>query len=84
MEEIISRHAKKAKKKIEGEKKFKYRRNTDDTRCVSSIHSNVSRALASVDAHKTKEVGGTRPAESSTTKVNSFRTAVDTSPKHQL
>ena len=44
-EEIISRHAKDAKREIQGEEKIKHRRINDNTSCVSSIHSTVSRAL---------------------------------------
>ena len=44
-EELISRHAKDAKRKTEGGKKINYRRTTDYMNCVSSINSNVSRAL---------------------------------------
>ena len=43
--EIIKRQAKDKKRKIEGDMKTKHRRVNDDTSCVSSIRSNVSRAL---------------------------------------
>ena len=42
-EELIIKHARDAKKKIEGEKK--HRCITDDTSCISSNHSNVSRVI---------------------------------------
>ena len=44
-EELISHHAKDARRKIEGNKKIQHKRITDDMRCVSSIQSNVSREL---------------------------------------
>ena len=44
-EELIDRYAKNAKQKIEGDKKIKHKRINDDTSFVSSIHSNVLRAL---------------------------------------
>ena len=44
-EELISRHAKDGKRKIEGDKKIEAQRIIDDMSCVSSIYSNVSRAL---------------------------------------
>ena len=44
-EELINQHAKEAKKKIEGNKRMKHRKIADDASAVSSIHSNVTRAL---------------------------------------
>ena len=44
-EDFISHHAKKTRKKLEGGKRMKHRKLTDDISAVSSIHSNVTRAL---------------------------------------
>ena len=44
-ESLISQHGKDERRKIESDKKIKLKRFTDDLSCVSSIHSNVSRAL---------------------------------------
>ena len=44
-EQLINRHAKNAKQKIEGDKKIKHKRINDDTSFVSSILSKVLRAL---------------------------------------
>ena len=44
-EEIIHHHAKELRKKLEGGKKMKHRKVADDVSTVSSIHSNVTRAL---------------------------------------
>ena len=44
-EELISHHAKELRKKLEGGKRMKHRKVADDVSTVSSIHSNVTRAL---------------------------------------
>ena len=44
-EDLISHHAKESRKKLEGGKRMKHRKLADDTSAVSSIHSNVTRAL---------------------------------------
>ena len=44
-EDLISHHAKKTMKKLEGGKRMKHRKIADDVSAVSSIHSNVTRAL---------------------------------------
>ena len=44
-EELINQHAKEARKKLEGNKRMKHRKIADDASAVSSIHSNVTRAL---------------------------------------
>ena len=44
-EDLINQHAKEARRKLEGNKKIKHKRIADDMSAVSSIHSNVSRAL---------------------------------------
>ena len=43
--ELINHHAKEARRKIEGGKRMKNRKVADDVSTVSSIHSNVTRAL---------------------------------------
>ena len=45
IEDLIQKHARDARRKIEGGKKIKHRRFTDDSICVSAVHSNVLRAL---------------------------------------
>ena len=44
-EELISHHAKESRKKLGGGKRLKHRKVADDVSTVSSIHSNVTRAL---------------------------------------
>ena len=44
-EDLISHHAKETRKKLEGGKRMKHRKIADDISAVSSIHSNVTRAL---------------------------------------
>ena len=44
-EDLINQHAKEARKKLEGNKRMKHRKIADDASAVSSIHSNVTRAL---------------------------------------
>ena len=44
-EDLVSHHAKEIKKKLEGSKRMKHRKIADDISAVSSIHSNVTRAL---------------------------------------
>ena len=44
-EDLISHHAKESRKKLEGGKRMKHRKLADDVSTVSSIHSNVTRAL---------------------------------------
>ena len=44
-EDLISRHAKETRKKLEGGKQLKLRKTADDISAVSSLHSNVTRAL---------------------------------------
>ena len=55
-EEFINRHAKDAKRKTKGDMKIKHRRVNDDTNCVSSIHSNMSRALRVRTPTKPKKI----------------------------
>ena len=44
-EDLINQHAREARKKLEGNKKLKHQKIADDVSAVSSIHSNVTRAL---------------------------------------
>ena len=44
-EELISHHAKELRKELEGGKRMKHRKVADDVSTISSIHSNVTRAL---------------------------------------
>ena len=44
-EDLINQHAREARKKLEENKKKKHRKIADDSSAVSSIHSNVTRAL---------------------------------------
>ena len=44
-EELLNQHAKEARKKLEGNKRMKHRKIADDASAVSSIHSNVTRAV---------------------------------------
>ena len=44
-QDLINQHAREARKKLEGNKKMKHRKIADDASAVSSIHSNVTRAL---------------------------------------
>ena len=44
-EDLINQHAKGARRKLGGNKKKKHKKIADDMSAVSSIHSNVSRAL---------------------------------------
>ena len=45
IKKLMIKHAGDAKKRIEEDKKVKHRRLAGDTSCVTSVHSNVSRAL---------------------------------------
>ena len=44
-EDLINQHAREARKKLEGNTKMKHKKIADDVSAVSSIHSNVTRAL---------------------------------------
>ena len=44
-EDLINQHARQARKKLEGNKKMKHKKIADHVSAVSSIHSNVTRAL---------------------------------------
>ena len=44
-ENLINQHAKEARRKLEGKKRMKHTKIADDASAVSSIHSNVTRAL---------------------------------------
>ena len=60
-EELINRHSKDSRRKIEVDKKIKHRRINDNTSCVSSIHSNASRALRMRLPTKPKKIVITAP-----------------------
>ena len=53
-EELINQHAKEARKKLQGNNRMKHRKIADDASAVSSIHSNVTRALRVRMPTKTK------------------------------
>ena len=44
-EDLINQHARESRRKLEGNKKMKHKQIADDMSAVSSIHSNVTRAL---------------------------------------
>ena len=60
-EDLISHHAKETRKKLEGGKRMKHRKKADDISAVSSIHSNVTRALRVRMPTKTKRTVITAP-----------------------
>ena len=60
-EELINHHAKESRKKLEGGKRMKHRKVADDVSTVSSIHSNVTRALRVIMQTKPKKQQSTAP-----------------------
>ena len=62
-EEFINHHAKEARKKLEGDKRMNYRKIADDASAVSSIHSNVTRALRVLMPTKPKRTVITAPPQ---------------------
>ena len=60
-EEVISYHAKEARKQLGGGKRMKQRKIADDVSVVSSIHSNVTRALRVRMTTKPKQTVITAP-----------------------
>ena len=60
-EELISHHARESRKKLEGGKRMKHRKLADDVSTVSSIHSNVTRALRVRMPTKPKRSSSTAP-----------------------
>ena len=71
-EDLINQHAKEARRKLEGNKKIKHKRIADDMSAVSSIHSNVSRALRARMPTKTKKTIVLAPPQSPTETVTDF------------
>ena len=60
-QDLISHHQKESRKKLEGGKRMKHRRLADDVSTVSSIHSNVTRALRVRKPTKPKRSSSTAP-----------------------
>ena len=71
-EELISHHAKESRKKLEGEKRMKHRKVADYVRTVSSIHSNVTRALRVRMPTKPKRQLSTAPPKQPTELSSEF------------
>ena len=69
-EELISHHAKESRKKLEGGKRMKHRKVADDVSTVSSIHSNVTRALRVRMPTKPKRQQSTAPPNQPTESSN--------------
>ena len=60
-EDLISHQAKETRKKLEGGKRMKHRKIADDISAVSSIHSNLTRALRVRMPTKPKRIVITAP-----------------------
>ena len=71
-EDLINQHAKEARRKLEGNKKIKHKRIADDMIAVSSIHSNVSRALRVRMPTKAKKIFVPVPPQQPTGTVIEF------------
>ena len=71
-EDLISHHAKGLRKKLEGGKRMKHRKLADDVSTVSSIHSNVTRALRVRMPTKPKRSIITAPPKQPTEKRSDF------------
>ena len=71
-EELINQHAKEARKKLEGNKRMKHRKTTDDASAVSSIHSNVTRALRVRMPTKPKRTVVPAPPQPPTENISDF------------
>ena len=75
-EDLINQHAKQARKKLEGNKRMKLassaRKIADDASAVSSIHSNVTRALRVRMPTKPKRTVITAPPKPSTADMGDF------------
>ena len=69
-EELINHHAKESRKKLEGGKRMKHRKVADDFSTVSSIHSNVTRALRVRMPTKPKKQQSTAPPNQPTDSSN--------------
>ena len=62
-ENLISHHAKESRKKLEGRKRLKHRKIADNISALSSIHSNVTRALRVRMPTKPKRTVTTEPSK---------------------
>ena len=71
-EGLFNQHAKEARRKLEGNKKFKHKTIADDMSAVSCIHSNVSRALRVRMPIKPKKTIVTAPLQPPTETVTDF------------
>ena len=71
-EDLINHHAKEARKKLEGNKRMKHRKIADDDSAVSSIHSNVTRALRVRMTTKPKKTVITAPLQPPTDVIGDF------------
>ena len=71
-EELINHHAKESRKKLEGGKRMKHRKVADDVSTVSSIHSNVTRAIRARMPTKPKRQLSTAPPNQPTESSNDF------------
>ena len=73
-EDLISHHAKESRKKLEGGKLMKHRKLANDVSTVSSIHSNVTRALRVRMPTKPKRTKTTAPQKQPTeiTEISDF------------
>ena len=71
-EDLINHHAKEARKKLEGNKRMKHRKLADDASGVSSIHSNVTRALKVRMPTKPKTTVIAAPPQPPTEDISNF------------
>ena len=71
-EDLISHHAEESRKKLEGGKRMKHRKLADDVSTVSSIHSNVTRALRVRMPTKPKRTVTTAPQKQHTEITSDF------------
>ena len=71
-EDLINQHAREAWKKLEGNEKMKHKRIADDVSAVSSIHSNVTRALPVRMQVKPKQTVVPAPPQPPTESVTDF------------
>ena len=71
-EDLFNQHAREARKKLEGNKKMKHKKITDDVSAVSSIHSNVTRALRVRMPVKPKKTVVPAPPKPPTESVTDF------------
>ena len=64
---MAAKQARDARKKLEGEKNIKHRRITDESGCVSSVHSNVSRVRRVRMPVKPNKAPQTQPQQTTST-----------------